>query len=82
MLNRYIPVRTGEVSADAADYLKEVTEQMVKVNYSPAEQKLADFYIRAQLKRDSEDDYIREEEREKAEAEKINTAKKLLSKGL
>ena len=59
--------RTGTVSATAADYLKEATEQMVKINYSPAEQKLADFYIRAQLKRDSEDDYIREEEREKAD---------------
>ena len=40
---------------------------MVKINYSPAEQKLADFYIRAQLKRASEDDYISEEERKKAD---------------
>ena len=51
---------------------------MVKINYSPAEQRLADFYIRAEMKRISEDDYVRNEgieqgrkdERTKADVEK------------
>jgi len=59
--------RTGEVSADAADYLKEAMTLMEKVNFTPEEREAANAYIRAQLKRASEDDYIREEEREKAD---------------
>ena len=70
--------RTGTTSATAADYLKEAADQMVKINYTPEEQRLADIYIRAQMKRISEDDYVREEgreegreeERKKAEVEK------------
>ena len=43
---------------------------MEKVNFTIEEREAANAYIRAQLKRTSEDDYIREEEREKFDAEK------------
>ena len=56
--------KTGEVPADAAKYLKEATNQMKKANFTPEERKLADFHVRAQLKRISEDEYVREEGRE------------------
>ena len=59
--------RTGEVSADAADYLREAMILMEKVNFTIEEREAANAYIRAQLKRTSEDDYIREEERKKAD---------------
>ena len=62
--------RTGEVSADAADYLQEAMVQMEKINFTPEEREAANAHIRAQLKRTSEDDAIREEEREKADIEK------------
>ena len=44
--------------------------QMEKINFMPEEREAANAHIRAQLKRTSEDDAIREEEREKSEAEK------------
>ena len=40
---------------------------MEKVNFTPDEREAANAYIRAQLKRASEDDYIREEERKRAD---------------
>ena len=40
---------------------------MEKVNFTPEEREDANAYIRAQLKRASEDDYICEEEREKVQ---------------
>ena len=40
---------------------------MEKVNFTPDEREAANAYIRAQLKRTSEDDYIREEERRRAD---------------
>ena len=42
---------------------------MMRINYSPAEQRLADSYIRAQMKRISEDDYVREEGRKEGREE-------------
>ena len=55
-------------SDDADDYIhaEEATEHM-KFFYSKSEK---NFFKRAEMKRISEDDYIREEEREKAESEK------------
>ena len=48
--------RTGEAPADAAGYLKEAASQMEKINNTPKKRELADFYIRVQVKRVSEDD--------------------------
>jgi len=65
--------RTGRVPADAAEYLKEASDQMEKINFTPREQSAADFYIRAQMKRISEDAYVRDEGR--AEEREENVAK-------
>ena len=52
---------------------------MEKVNFTPDEREAANAYIRAQLKRASEDDYIREEEREKADI-RVQIERKKLQK--
>ena len=54
---------------------------MEKVNFTIEEREAANAYIRAQLKRTSEDNYIREEERKKFDAEKLESAKSMLSDG-
>ena len=79
-------LRTGKAPADAPEYLKEAAEMMKKTNFTAEERKLADFYTRAHMKRVSEDEYVREEvrqeERTKANAEKIATIKRFLRMGL
>ena len=50
---------------------------MEKVNFTIEEREAANAYIRAQLKRTSEDDYIREEERKKFDAEKAELLQSL-----